>query len=147
MSYLTRIRESFLAPSRSVHAIFNIVATLVSLKVSEAILVRNQRNYVYPADGDSIGIPLVGMMFYSILSLGFLLFGMLLVRQRSGIRWLGYALLVLIAVGYLIQILDWADPLHYGIGLAQASLGALVFVYLCLEMRRHRLKTRSTPNE
>ena len=146
MSYLIRIREKFLAPSRWVHGLLNLLLTFVALEVSEAVLVRNQSNDVYPSDGDSIGIPLMGMMFYGLFSLACLLFAMVLVRQGSGVRWFGYVLLVLITLGYLIQIVDWADPLHYEIGLAQAGLGIPVLGYLYLEIRRHRIKIRSTQN-
>ncbi|MBU3672530.1 MAG: cytochrome ubiquinol oxidase subunit I [Sinobacteraceae bacterium] len=124
----------------------NLLATFVALEVSEAVLVRNQSNGVYPADGDSIGIPLMGIMFYGILSLAFLLFAMGLVRRGVVVRWLSYVLLVLIALGYLVQIADWADALHYPIGLAQAGLGIPILGYLYLEIRRHRIKTRSTQN-
>jgi hypothetical protein len=117
MSYLIRIREEFLAPSRWVHGLLNLLLTFVALAVSEAVLVRNQRNYVYPSDGDSIGIPLMGMMFYGLFSLACFLFAMGLVRRGSGVRWFGYALLGLIALGYLY-----------------------------LEIRRHRIKIRSTQN-
>ena len=146
MSYLVRIREKFLAPTRWVHGLLNIVLTFVALEVSEAVLVRNQSNEVYPADGDSIGIPLMGMMFYGIFSLLCLCFAFGLVRRGSVARWMGYALLLLIALGYLVQIVDWADPLHYEIGLAQAGLGIPILGSLYLEIRRHRIKTRSTQN-
>jgi len=146
MSYLSRIREKFLAPSRWFHGILDPLLTFVAPAVPEAVLVRNQSNYVYPSDGDSIGIPLMGMMFYGIFSLACLLFAMGLVRRGAVARWVGYSLLALIALGYLIQIVDWADPLHYEIGLAQAGLGIPVLGYLYLEIRRHRIKIRSTQN-
>lgn len=141
--HLTPVLEKFLAPSRWVHGLLNAVAAFVALGVAEAILARNQSNEVYPADGDSIGIPLMGMMLYSIFALVFLLIGMLLVRRGVVARWSGYLLMVLVALGYLAQLADWADPLHYEIGLAQASLGVLVLGYLSLEIRRHRIKIRS----
>ena len=141
--HLTPVLEKFLAPSRWVHGLLNAVAAFVALEVAEAILARNQSNEVYPADGDSIGIPLMGMMLSSIVALVFLLIGMLLVRRGVVARWSGYLLMVLVALGYLAQLADWADPLHYEIGLAQASLGVLVLGYLCLEIRRHRIKIRS----
>lgn len=146
MSYLIRLREKLLAPSRWVHGLLNLFLTFVAFEVSEAVLVRNQRNYVYPSDGDSIGIPLMGMMFYGLFSLLCLAFAFGLVRRGAVARWMGYVLLVLIAVGYLVQIVDWADPLHYEIGLAQADLGLPILGYLYLEVRRHRIKTRSTQN-
>ena len=141
--HLTPVLEKFLAPSRWVHGLLNAVAAFVALEVAEAILARNQSNEVYPADGDSIGIPLMGMMLYSIVALVFLLIGMLLGRRGVVARWSGYLLMVLVALGYLAQLTDWADPLHYEIGLAQASLGVLVLGYLSLEIRRHRIKNRS----
>jgi hypothetical protein len=95
--------------------------TFVALAVSEAVLVRNQRNYVYPSDGDSIGIPLMAMMFSGLFSLACLVFAMGLVPRGSGVRWVGYALLVLGALGCLVQIVDWADPSYYEIGLAQSG--------------------------
>jgi len=146
MSYLIPIRETFLAPTRWVHGLLNLFLTFVALEVSKAVIVRNQSNEVYPADGDSIGIPLMGMMFGGILSLLGLLVGMGLVRRGAVGRWMAYALLLLIALGYLVQIGDWADPLHYEIGLAQAGLGIPILGYLYLETRRHRIKTRSTQN-
>ena len=145
MLYLIRLREQFLAPSRWVHGLLNLATTYVALEISEAILVRNLYNDVYPIEADSIGIPLMGMMLYAIVSLICLFFAMGLVRQSSGVRWIGYTLLVLIALGYLVRILDWADALHYEIGVAQASLGVLILVYLYLEIRRYQIKIRSTP--
>lgn len=136
-----------MAPSRWVHGLFNLFATFIALEVSESILVRNQSNYVYPSDGDSIGIPLMGMAFYNVVALVLLLIGMGMVRQNVVVRWAGYLLLVLTALGYLVQILDWGDPLHYEIGLAQASLGVTILVYLYLEIRRHRRNAQSTPSE
>jgi hypothetical protein len=145
MLYLIRLREQFLAPSRWVHGLLNLAATYVALEISEAILVRNLYNDVYPIEADSIGIPLMGMMLYAIVSLICLFFAMGLVRQSSGVRWIGYTLLVLIALGYLVQVLDWGDALHYPIGVAQASLGVLILAYLYLEIRRYQIKIRSTP--
>ena len=147
MSYLSLIRQKFLAPSRWVHGLFNLIATFVVLEVSESVLVRNQSNYVYPADGDSIGIPLMGMAFYNVAALILLLIGMGMVRQNIVVRWAGYLLLILTALGYLVQILDWSDPLHYEIGIAQASLGVTILGYLYLEIRRHRLNIQSSPSE
>ncbi len=147
MYYLSRIGQKVLAPSRWVHGLFNLLATFIALEVSESILVRNQSNYVYPSDGDSIGIPLMGMAFYNVVALVLLLIGMGMVRQNVVVRWAGYLLLVLTALGYLVQILDWGDPLHYEIGLAQASLGVTILVYLYLEIRRHRRNAQSTPSE
>ena len=123
------------------------MATFVALEVSESIFVRNQRNYVYPADGDSIGIPLMGIALYNVVALFLLLIGMGIVRQGAIARWSGYLLLVLIALGYLVQILDWGDPLHYEIGIAQASLGVTILGYLYLEIRRHRLTIQSSLSE
>ena len=140
--YLYRLSEILLAPSRWVHSLLNLVANFVALEVSQAVLVRNQRNYVYPSDGDSIGIPLMGMMLYGVFSLICLLLAMGLVRRGFVARWISYGLLVLIALGYLVQIVGWADPLHYGIGLAQAALGSLILAYLFLEIRRHRINIR-----
>lgn len=129
------------------HGLLNVVATFIALQVSESILVRNQRNYVYPADGDSIAIPLMGMAFYNVVALIMLLMGMGMIRQNVVLRWTGYLLLALAALGYLVQIHDWGDPLHYEIGLAQASLGVMILGYLYLEIRRHRLSVRSAPLE
>jgi len=142
MSYLTLISQKFLAPSRWVHGLLNLLATFIALEVSESIFVRNQSNYVYPADGDSIGIPLMGIMLYNVVALILLLIGMGMVRQDALLRWVGYLLIVVTALGYLVQIRDWGDPLHYEIGLAQASLGVMILGYLYLEIRRHRLKNR-----
>jgi len=142
MSYLTLISQKFLAPSRWVHGLLNLLATFIALEVSESIFVRNQSNYVYPADGDSIGIPLMGIMLYNVVALILLLIGMGMVRQDALLRWVGYLLIVVTALGYLVQIRDWGDPLHYEIGLAQASLGVMILGYLYLEIRHHRLKNR-----
>lgn len=141
MPLLQRIIEKFLAPSRWVHGLFNLLATFVAMLVSEAVLVRNQSNYVYPADGDSISIPLMGMAFYNIVALMLLLIGMGLVRGGFIARWSGYLLLAVTALGYLVQIIDWGDPLHYEIGLAQASLGVIILGYLVLEIRRRSLRS------
>ena len=147
MSYLSRIGQKVLAPSRWVHGLINLIATFVVLEVSESVLVRNQSNYVYPADGDSIGIPLMGMAFYNVVALVLLLIGMGMVRANVVVRWSGYGLLAVTALGYLVQIIDWGDPLHYEIGLAQASLGVTILGYLYLEIRRHRRNAQSTPSE
>ena len=144
MPYRHRILAKILAPSRWVHGLLNLLATFVALEVSESIFVRNQSNYVYPADGDSIGIPLMGILFYNVVALILLLIGMGMVRQNAFLRWVGYLLIVVTALGYLVQIHDWGDPLHYEIGLAQASLGVMILGYLYLEIRRHRLKIRSS---
>ena len=69
MSYLTLTSQKFLAPSRWVHGLLNLLVTFIALEVSESIFVRNQSNYVYPADGDSIGIPLMGILFYNVVAL------------------------------------------------------------------------------
>ena len=144
MSYVSRIGQKVLAPSRWVHGLLNLLVTFIALEVSESIFVRNQSNYVYPADGDSIGIPLMGIALYNVVALILLLIGMGMVRQNAFLRWVGYLLIVVTALGYLVQILDWGDPLHYEIGLAQASLGVMILGYLYLEIRRHRLKIRSS---
>ena len=144
MSYRHRILAKILAPSRWLHGLLNLLATFIALEVSESIFVRNQNNNVYPADGDSIGIPLMGILFYNVVALILLLIGMGMVRQDALLRWVGYLLIVVTALGYLVQILDWGDPLHYEIGLAQASLGVMILGYLYLEIRRHRLKIRSS---
>ena len=144
MSYVSRIGQKVLAPSRWVHGLLNLLVTFIALEVSESIFVRNQSNYVYPADGDSIGIPLMGIALYNVVALILLLIGMGMVRQNAFLRWVGYLLIVVTALGYLVQIRDWGDPLHYEIGLAQASLGVMILGYLYLEIRRHRLKIRSS---
>ena len=139
MPYRHRILAKILAPSRWVHGLLNLLATFIALEVSESIFVRNQSNYVYPADGDSIGIPLMGILFYNVVALILLLIGMGMVRQDALLRWVGYLLIVVTALGYLVQIRDWGDPLHYEIGLAQGSLGLLLCGYMYLEYRRRRL--------
>jgi len=60
-----------------------MLVTFIALEVSESIFVRNQSNYVYPADGDSIGIPLMGIMLYEVVALILLLIGMGMVRQSG----------------------------------------------------------------
>jgi hypothetical protein len=139
VAVLRKILDKFLAPSRWLHFPLNIIATVVALLYSESILVRNQTDEVYPPEGDSIGIPLMGMAFYSVLSLVLLLVGMGLVRRGTFARWSGHLLIFLLALGYLVQIADWGDPLHYEIGLAQGSLGLLLCGYMYLEFRRRRL--------
>jgi hypothetical protein len=81
----------------------------------------------------------MGMAFYSVLSLVLLAVGMALVRRGTLARWSGHLLIFLLALGYLVQIADWGDPLHYEIGLAQGSLGLLLCGYMYLEYRRRRL--------
>ena len=115
---------------------------LIALEVSEAVLVRNLRDNVYPMDADSIGIPLMGMMFGDIGALFILLFGMRLARQEAGI-WIGSGVLGLLAGWHFIEFFDWADPRHYEIGIAQASLGFPPLLIIYLEIRRYRRQTRT----
>ena len=68
MPFRHRILAKILAPSRWLHGLLNLLATFIALEVSESIFVRNQSNYVYPADGDSIGIPLMGIMLLTWLT-------------------------------------------------------------------------------
>ena len=104
VAVLRKILDKFLAPSRWLHFPLNIIATVVALLYSESILVRNQTNEVYPPESDSIGIPLMGMAFYSVLSLVLLPVGMALVRRGTFARWSGHLLIFLLALGYLVQI-------------------------------------------
>lgn len=136
--------DKFLAPSRWIHGLLNLLATFIALNISQSILVRNQTNEVYPPEGDSIGIPLMGMASYNVLALILLLIGMSMIRRGAIARWLGYLLLAVAALGYIVQIHDWGDPLHYEIGIAQSSLGVMILGYLYLEIRRHRLDIRSS---
>lgn len=61
------MRGYLLAPSRALHFLLILLGMFVAQGASNAVLVRNQANYLYPANGDSIGY-LLG----SLLSLGYL---------------------------------------------------------------------------
>jgi len=63
-------------PSRWMHFSLNVLAMIVASEISEHILMRNGINGAYPPEADSIGIPLMGMMFQNIGALLVLLFGM-----------------------------------------------------------------------
>lgn len=133
---LDRIFSAFKAPNRALHGFLVLIGIVGSMWVSEAILVRNQSNYVYPPDGDSIGIPLMGMMFYNIAVFLLLLIVFSIVRGGRVGRAIGMALAGLLSLGHLMQILDWADANHFLIGLAQGFVGAQMLVYVVLEYRR-----------
>jgi len=124
-------------PSRWMHFSLNVLAMIVASEVSEHILVRNGIDGVYSPETDSIGIPLMGMMFQNIGALFVLLFGMSLSRQEEG-TWLGCGVLALGSVWSFSQVAPWMDPLHYEIGLAQGSLGIPPLIFVALEIRRYR---------
>jgi hypothetical protein len=142
MSYFRRLIDKFLAPSHWLHFFLNVIAMLIALEVSGAVLVRNLRDNVYPMEADSIGIPLMGMMFGDIVALVILLFGMRLARKEARI-WIGCGVLGLLAWWHFIEFFDWADPRHYEIGIAQASLGLPLLLIIYLEIRRYRRQPRS----
>ena len=137
MLFARQLIEKFMFPSRWIHFSLYVLAIVIASEVSEYILVRNGINGVYPPEADSIGIPLMGMMFQNTGALLVLLFGMSLSRQEEG-TWLGCGVIALGSVWSFSQITGWMDPLHYEIGLAQGSLGMLPLIFVALEIRRYR---------
>jgi hypothetical protein len=130
------MRGYLLAPSRALHFLLILLGMFVAQSASNAVLVRNQSNYVYPANGDSIGIPMMGMIFHHVVVVVLLLVTMLVMRLGRIGRVIGYLLGSLLSLGYLVQIYFWGDANHYPIGLAQAGVGVLLAGYLYLEYRR-----------
>jgi hypothetical protein len=109
----------------------------------------NQRNGVYPVDADSIGIPIVGTLFASLVVLPLLLLIGLLptagfVRRlcSRGFRWsiaAGAALLVLyVTVGLFAVsgVAEWAIPHHYLIAACYSFLLLVLVAFLFLDMKR-----------
>lgn len=129
-------------PSRWSHSLLNVLAVFIAIEVSEAVLVRNAMNGVYPPEADSIGIPLMGMMFQNIGALLVLFFGMALLRQDDGL-WLGCIVIALGSFWSIPQVLRWMDPLHYEISLVQGGLFLLPLVFIALEIRRRRAQRSS----
>lgn len=130
------MRGYLLAPSRALHFLLILLGMFVAQGASNAVLVRNQSNDLYPANGDSIGIPMMGMIFYHVVVVVLLLVTMLVIRLGRIGRLIGYLLGSLLSLGYLVQLRDWGDANHYLIGIAQASIGIMLLAYLYLEYRR-----------
>lgn len=130
------MRGYLLAPSRALHFLLILLGMFVAQGASNAVRVRNQSNDVYPANGDSIGIPMMGMIFYHVVVVVLLLVTMLVIRLGRIGRVIGYLLGSLLSLGYLVQLRDWGDANHYLIGIAQASIGIMLLAYLYLEYRR-----------
>lgn len=133
MNFIVR---AFRAPHRGMHLLAIVIGMFLAQWAAQVVLVRNQENRVYPSDGDSIGIPMIGLLSYHLLVLLLLLIAMAVIRAGVIGRVLGYSLLALSSLGYLVQILDWGDPNHYPIGLAQGVVGVQLLAYLFLEYRR-----------
>lgn len=135
-SMLKSLSTAFVTPRRLLHFLVILFGMFAAQVASNAVLVRNQSNYVYPADGDSISIPMMGMMLNHIVMIILLMLAMLSLRTGRAGRVVGYVLLLLICLAYWVQILDWSDVNHYPIGLAQGAVGFLVAGYGYLEFRR-----------
>lgn len=142
MPLVRRLIEKLMLPSRWAHCLLNLIAVFIALEISEAILLRNAMNGVYPPEADSIGIPLVGMMFQNIGAILVLFFGMAILRQDDG-PWLGCIVIAVGSFWSIPQVLRWMDPLHYEISLAQSSLVLLPLAFIALEVRRHRAQRSS----
>ena len=127
-------------------ALFLIVNTVTS-----RVIGANFAAGVYPPDADSIGMPLMEVLFVSVLSLVMLLPLLLLsapdwsVRKAAASRawrWtLGFLLPTLYLWNLLLQVnwaVSWLDPHHYLIG---ASIGLVPIALLglaILDFRRFR---------
>ncbi len=135
-----RLFKKLVRPSRGMHCILNVIAVFIALEISESVLVRNGLSGAYPAEADSIGIPLMGIMFHNVGALLLALYGIGLSRQEDIGPWLGCGVIALSTLWSFSQAPGWIDPLHYEIALAQGSLGILPLIYAALEIRRYRVQ-------
>lgn len=113
---------------------------------------------VYPVDADSIGIPLVGTLFASVLSLAMLLPLLLLssldwgFRKATASRAWRWAIGLLLTGLYLWNLLlqvnwafFWIDP-HHGLIAASIGLVAVALLWLAVvDLRRFRALSQVQP--
>ena len=108
----------------------------------------NQKNGVYPVDADSIGIPIGGTWFHSLLVLPqlFLIsflgsFGFVTQLCSSDNRWsiaIGFVLLALyvnVSLFAISGVAEWMLPNHYLIAFGYLLLFLVLFIFLLLDIK------------
>lgn len=144
MSVTQKLSSAWARPARRLYLPLTAVVMYGSMSVANYILVRNQSNSVYPAEGDSIGIPLMGLMFQHVLSFLFVGVAMALLRSGRVVHWVGVALMATVILGYLSQALGWTDLLHYPIALGLGAVVILLVTYTYFENRGYRRRVRDS---
>ena len=114
-----------------------LAALLAANATSFFVLSSNQEAGVYPANADSIGIPVMEMLAVSTLI--FLLLASALYVPKKGLA--GTAVGLLLAVSAVavssIMVLSWAIPNHYSIAIA-SSLVVAISIWLACVFARER---------
>lgn len=105
-----------------------VVAWLICNEVLSRVLFDNLAHDIYPMDGDSIGIPMMGNLFTGLV-VGFVCFLGLLTPKTKYWGMLSIALIGLGTITTLLGAAYWLFPNHY-----IASLGHLVPLAVCFYM-------------
>jgi hypothetical protein len=125
-----------------------IAAVILTNLIAWYVLTDNQQNGVYPHDGDTIMIPIMGIMYWSLIALPFFTIIGWLPSLKFAWRLFYKNLILSLLIGFtvlaiyisalflsLLGVLSWAYPHHYLIALSYVLLISIIFICFFLDLK------------